>query len=414
MLLRNQLAMPGSTQATTIRPYQIERIPPTSRAQPGWALYPTVDDERLWSEGYKRCGPVAEIWSELAAMAGSVPWHYWSPDGRQEIVPWIEFPRKDRSRSRSSLIEEAVLQALNGNALIGVLWEGGERRVRPAEIQVENSHGCRPVIDREHGVSAYEWDDSALLGPQRWDARDIIHIIGRQDPLNPYWGWSILQAMMLELDAWVAAGEEQVRRMVRGGPAGVVLTDSNITTEGERARLQENLNNSGIMASGGYLVLAGSQKVDSFSPPTTKDIGTVEIRERLLTLLVRLCGLYPAEYSLDASTYNNLDQSKRRKWAIVKTILERFSDAFTTKTIPVSKHGKLWIAPDFSGIVDVEETAALIAQFKDLIASQVPYNEAIRVTGLALEYQPWGDNTFIPDRMVTAAEVARSFHNEEI
>lgn len=398
--------------------YDTNRIPPTGRVYPGMPLEKTWDSDRAIKEGLKVCSVLATCLMKIAEKAATVPWHEWTAKKsgspvKGDIVPFIEYPRRDGKISRVDLMEEAHLHAyLAGNALMGILWEGGRRRIKPREMQVENPHGCTPVPDRIKYIKEYEWSDAALFGKRRWDADDIVHVMGWKDPSNRYWGWSIVEALAATIDADVEARQLNLRRFRSNGTPGTILIDEDVTDDIDRQEKEENLNRNAQRRYGAFMVLGGNQKVQNQSTLTNKQLGLLEAMAYHRDEIAVTCGFLPAMFDPKAATYDNIDHAIRHEWRLVVLRNHRFSDAFTKRLIPVSERGRRWYAPDYSGVEELKDLRRQIEDTATLVNEcQVAVNDAIKVTGLPLNPQLGGNVALVNANMIPASDAAQSIES---
>ena len=400
--------MPGS-----VRPYEIKRISPSSRVTVGFPLQPTWDSDRAVREGLKICATLATCFGKVAEKCASVPWFEWEAKKsgtpkRLDIVPWIEWPRQDGQTSRMDLIEEAHLHGmLSGNALFGTLWEGGQRRIRPRELQAENPHGCRPIPDRLKYISSYEWDDVSLFGPNKWDARDIVHVIYRRDPAVKYWGWSIVEALAATIDADVEARRLNLRRFRRGGNPGTIVIDKKITDDEKRLETEENLNRSAQRRYGAFMVLGGSMEVAEQKALTSRQLGLLEAMAFHRDEIAVACDFLPAMFDPRAATYDNVDLAIRHEWRIAVLRNKRFADSFTKKFVRKEDRGRRWFAPWYGEVEELQDLRQKIDQTADLVQKcQVAVNDAIVTTGLPVRKQPGGDVALVNAGMIPATDAS--------
>lgn len=398
-----------------VKPYDTRRIPRTSNAYPGFSLEPTWNSDRAVKEGMKICATLATCFGKIAEKAGSVPWFEWEArksgtPQRVDMVPWIEWPRQDGKVSRSDLMEEAHLHSyLSGNALIGILWEGGKRRIRPREIQVENPHGCRPIPHRIDFISAYEWDDVALHGPQKWDAADIVHVIGRKDPSNRYWGWSIVEALAHTIDADVEARKLNLKRFRSGGMPGTIIIDEGVRDDDDREEREENLNRSAQKRYGAFMVLGGEQKVEQQGTLTNRQLGLVEAMAFHRDEIAVACDFLPAMFDPRAATYDNVDHALRHEWRVTVLRNKRFADAFTKRLVPREDRRRRWYAPWYGDVEELQDLRRKIADTSDLVQKcRIAVNDAIAATGLPVKKQAGGDRALVPANLIPDSDAAES------
>lgn len=394
--------------------YRPNRVPATGGVYPGQPVEKGWDSNRAVKEGLKVCSTLATCFTRISEKAATVPWYEWeskksgSPK-RTGIVPFLEYPRRDGFVSRVDLMEEAHLHAyLSGNALFGILWEGGSRRLVPREIQVENPHGCTPIPHRDRYISAYEWSDAALAGKRRWDSRDIIHVIGWKDPANRYWGWAIMEALAATIDADVEARQLNLRRFKSNGTPGTIIIDEDVTDDLDRQEKEDNLNRNPHRRFGAYMVLGGNQRVQNQTPLTTRQLGILDAMAAHRDEIAVTCGFLPAMFDPRAATYDNVDHAIKHEWRLVVLRNKRFSDAFTKRLIRVEERGQRWYAPDYSDVEELQDIQRKIDDTAKLVTDcRVAVNDAIEATGLPVKPQVGGEVPLVPANLVSAADAAQ-------
>ena len=383
--------------------YRPFRIDPGSGAQHGYPLVSRWDSNRAVKEGLKMSAVLAALIGRLAEKGASVPWWEWRREKsgrvkRHKMLEWMEAPRADGKIDRSQMMEAAITHmVLNGNALFGIWWEGRRRfRIRPRELQVENPHGCAPIPDRKKWISGYEWDDTAIGGPRAWDADDIVHVIGRPDPTNPYWGWSIVEALATTVDADIAARRMNLKRFLRGGYPGMIITDEDVDTGRSRRELEESLNSRAESYMGAFMVLGGKQKVERQSPLTETQLGLFKAMAHHRDEIAVALGVHPSIFSTDASTMNNMQVSRVEEWKNVVMKVMRIANAFTSKLVPRNKVGEIWYGPDYSGVEELEDIDSKIDRMVKLVSeAQVSVDDAARIVELHLPSQSGGDEPWV-------------------
>lgn len=410
---------PQALTDTPIRPYEIKRIPRGTGAQPGFALEPTWDSDRAVKEGLKVCAILATCLGRVAEKAASVPWYWWeekrSGETRMvEPVEWLEYPRPDGKVSRASMMEEAHLHAaLSGNALFGVLWVGGDRRIRPYQVQVENPHGCNPVPHRLDWIESYKWDDVAIYGPQRWDARDIVHVIGRKDPANRYWGWSIVEALAHTIDADVEARRANLKRFRVGGAPGTVVVDKSIADDETLEEREENLNRRARNRYGAFMVLGGDVDVQRQQVLTTKQLGLLDAMAHHRDEIAVACDFLPSMFDPSAATYDNVDHARRYEWQLAVLRNQRFADAFSTRMVERRLRGKRWISPYYGDVEELQDFRRKLDDTVKLVSEcQVAVNDALAATGLPVPPQPGGHVALVPHTMIPATSAAEELGSD--
>lgn len=393
--------------------YKPGRIPRASGARAGFGIDKEWDSDRAIREGLKVCSTLATCVTRIAEKGASVPWHWHeeTKSGRMEqrdIVQFIEYPRQDGALSRNDMMEDAHTHAyLAGNALFGIYWAGGERRLEPRELHVEHPHGCTPVPHPTDFISRYEWDDSALFGKRSWPAKDIAHVYGHRDPNNPYWGWTMVQALATTIDADVEARKLNLKRYRRNGTPATIITDSSVRNEDDRREKEENLNRSDSDRFAAFLVLGGDQTVSPRGAMTARQLGLLEAMAFSRDEIAAGIGFLPAMFSPDAMTYDNLEHAIRHEWRLVVLRNARFSGAFGKRFIAKADRGRKIIAPDYSGVEELEDLSRKIAHVGDLVQRcRFAVNDAIQTARLNAPPQAGGDEALVAANLIPASAAA--------
>lgn len=402
-----------------VESYTPTRIAPTAGVTPGEPLQGLWDSDKAIREGLKVSSALSTCIGRVAEKGASVPWYEWevAPDGRERRVgevEYIERPRKDGKRSRFQMMEVAHHDAyIAGNALFGIVWDGGQKyRIMPREMHRENPHGCYPVPHRVNFIDRYEWEDAAIGGRRSWDAKDIIHVIGRCDPSNDYWGWSILESLALVIDADLAIRKLNFKRFARGGYPGMIIIDEELDQSTDRQSLEDDLNARADRYAGAYMVLGGKQKVEKQSSMTEPQLGLLSAMGQHRDEIAVAIGFHPAMFSSEAATYSNLKEARLLEWQIVVLRNARFADAFSNRLIPAKDHGKRFIAPDYSEVEELQGLTEKIDKMAKLVQEcRVCVDDAIALVGIPLPKQEGGDRPLVEGGLVPAGDAAEGLAN---
>ena len=403
----------------SLLPYEPFRIPPSSGATAGQVLEPTWDSNRAVREGLKACAILASVIGGICEQAASVPWYWWrvSKSGREEMtepVEFIERPRLDGKVDSFSMMELAHHYLyLSGNALFGIKWEGGSRfQIRPAELHLENPHGCAPVIDREKLISGYQWDDSAIGGWRYWDSESILHVFGRPDPAKPYyWGWSIIEALAMTIDSEREARRLNLLRLRRNGSPGTIITDENLAPK-DRKTTEDELNARADRYFGAFMVLAGKQQIAKQSFLKEDELGLLKGLAFYRDDIVTAFGLHPAMFSSEAATYDNMEQGIKLRWRVAVVRNSRFSRAFTSRFVRKSEFGRLFIAPDYSEVEELKDLSTKIDQTEKLVDKcRIAVNDAIATTGLPVPAQAGGHVALVNGTLIPMSDAAENLED---
>jgi hypothetical protein len=392
--------------------YAPDRISPSSGVTPGQPYYDAWDSRKAVNEGLRVNVMLATGISRIAEKAADVPWFEWriEKSGTQtktEQVNWLG--RRDGKIGPKQVMETAHYHSYtSGNALFGVIWEGGQKfRIRPAEVLAEDPYQCAPIPDRVDYISGYEWSDAVGAAYKRWDARDILHVIGRTNPNNPYWGWSIEECLARIIDADVEAQRLMLRRFARNGtPNTIVVVDGN-RKPAELRQHQDQLNADAKEIFGGYLVLGGNQKIEKHDIVTEEELGLLKAMAFHRDMIAVALGFHPSMFSSDAATFNNMEIGRELEWQIVAIRNGRFSDVFTNRLIPHRERGERIIAPDYSGVPELQGLQRRIKNCSELVTNcRIAVNDAIRATGLPVPLQQGGDVALVNGALIPASLAA--------
>lgn len=412
----NFLGPPINLFAT--EPYRPIRIAPGTGAYHDEVLESTWDSDRAVAEGLKLCSVLATLVFEACEMAASVPWYWYREvkSGREEKlepVEFIEYPRLDGNISRFSMIDEFHHHGfLSGNGIIGIGWEGGSRfKLRPREMQVENPHGCNPVVHREQYITAYEWDDASLGGRRRWDASDVVHVIMRRDPKRRYWGYSILEPLAATIDADIVAHRMKLKRLMRGAYPAMIVKDEDLDRPEDCDEAERRMNLKAEKQFGSIMVIGGKQEIHDVKMMKDADLGLLAGLRDNRDEIARALGFHPAMVSSDAATFNNFKLGRELLW--MNTVLKnsRLADALSVKLVRGSDRGKLFVAPDYSEVEELNRLDIQINRTADLVSTcRVRLNDAIAVTGLPIPEQEGGDRPLVQNNLIPAGDAAESLN----
>jgi phage portal protein BeeE len=421
----NQLhaGLPGGI-APTPAPYEPVRVPQSVGAARGLPIPQGWNLSKSAEEGLKTNAILAKISHEIGERAADVPWHWWERDTvngsktKKEPVDFIERPRQNKALGygRFDLLEEAHLYLGGGNALIGIIWDNPRSPNRmPRELKTESTIGVRQILSKVPGmgVEAWEWDDVEGRGFESWQAEDMVHVIGRRDPLNPYWGWDIVKALAETLDADKQAHRLNYMRFLNGGNPGTIIIDPNIkgpNAEDDRIEAQENLNRDSHKYYGGYLVLGGDQTVATQQSLTSTELGLLEAMAEHRIEIALAKGYLPAMVDASAQTFDNVDHAIKHIWRLAVLANARIADAFTLRFVPDRDFGKRWIAPCYAEVEELKDLTGKIERMEKLVDKcRYAVNDAIDVVGLPGPHQDGGYKALVAANLVPDTFAAESF-----
>jgi HK97 family phage portal protein len=396
--------------------------PTTAQTLPHWQHGRPMDKE--WDsrhairEGFKASTWVYTAVQSRADAVASLPWRVltrkkpsddWEPEPGHPLETLLEYPNPNMSRQ--DLIERTCQHMdLGGNALWTIVYGTSLRRASkvPLEFWPIDPGGLKPIPDKQKFIRAYEyWRDG-----ERFEipADEAIHFM-YNDPANPYWGMSPLQAMARVVDTDVAAvlwnkGTFDSRAI----PETVFSVDRQLSREEfEQAREELRQNYTGSRQP---WVVSNGASVDLLSwKPTEMDF----IESRRFTLQEILSGYRvppPVVGIYEDATLANLEVSFRAFWT--KTIIpiaDNLKGCYNRVLVPFfGNRETLMVDYDTSGVSELrDDMDAKSTVYERFVKNGVPPNVAAEMLDMDIEPIEGGDVGYLPATMTPMhmlAEVA--------
>ena len=363
----------------------------------GKPLSPDRSTEKAITLGYKRSALVYSAVSSLAAAGASVPWYVetkkpdgWEPDPDSALAELLASPHD--YISRQEMIERMILLlGISGNTFLkksvstDKLPQASEGRI--LELTPIPTEGMKPIPDRTNWLSGYEYSHGGNV--VKYEAEEILHVMF-PDPENLYWGLSPLQALSRVIDTESESVDWNLYSMQNRSVDDGVFTSSGDVTKTEFdamvAMLREQLQ--GAENAHNPLVVGQGFQWNAMSrTPVDMDFvsGRKMYREDVLSgfhVPPVMAGFF------DQATLANAEVSRRLFWvdAVVPQFLDRIQEAFTRSLVPhFGSTETMRVAYDLSTVDALRENTVEQSRiFAILVKSGVPYNDAVRVSGLAL------------------------------
>ena len=395
---------------------------PTGMA--GKPLVPEWSTERAITTGYKRSALVYSAVSSLAAAGASVPWSVevktgdgWEPAPDSPLAALIATPHQ--YISRQEMIERMILLlGVSGNTFLhktisGDRSAGGEKG-RVLELTPLPTEGLRPIPDRTDWITGYVYEGSGRK--KLYDADEILHVMF-PDPENLYWGLSPLKALARVIDTESESVDWNLYSMRNRSVDDGVFTSTGDLTKAEFDTIVEILREQlqgAVNAHNPLVVGQGFQWNPMSRTPVEMDFveGRKMYREDVLSgfhVPPVMAGFF------DQATLANDEVSRRLFWvdAVVPQFLDRIKDAFTRSLVPhFGSVETMRVIYDLSSVDALRENTIEQSRiFALLVKTGVPYNEAVRVSGLPLDpiegevgEEPYGTTRTEPEAEIRTDE----------
>lgn len=361
-----------------------------------WAEWST---ERAIKFGYKSNSYVYSCVNLISKSAASVPWVVYSKKGSKkwEIVEdhpaslLIESPNP--FMSRTDLIEIMTMHLyLGGNTILTKVRGGGA----VSELWTLPPDAIKVLPDKKDFISGYLYDKDGVK--MAFDPQDIIHN-KFNDPSNPYWGISPLQAGAKIVDTDTESVEwNKISLENRAITDGVFTFDTPLTkTQWDDARAMIREQHQGITNARTPWVLGAGAKWQQMSlSPAEMDF----IQSRKLTReeICSIFGVPPVMIGVyENATLANIQTARRIFWQdTIIPFLENIKNAFNLQLI--KEFGpNLEFDFDLSGVEALQDNLNdKILNAKSLWGMGVPFNEINQRLELGFDDIEGGDIGFLP------------------
>lgn len=340
-----------------------------------WAEWST---ERAIKYGYKSNSYVYSCVNLIAKSAASVPWVTYTRKSNKkwEIVEdhpaslLIESPNP--FMSRSDLIEIMAMHLyLGGNTILTKVRGGGAI----SELWTLPPDAIKVIPDRKDYISGYLYDKDGVK--MQFNPQDIIHN-KFNDPSNPYWGISPLQAGAKIVDTDTESVEwNKVSLENRAVTDGIFTFETPLTkTQWDEARSMIREQHQGIANARTPWVLGAGAKWQqmSLSPAEMDFIASRKLtREEICSIF----GVPPVMIGVyENATLANIQTARRIFWQdTIVPFLENIKSAFNLQLIKEFGNN-LYYDFDLSSVEALQDNLNdKINNAKSLWSMGVPFND---------------------------------------
>lgn len=365
-----------------------------------WAEWST---ERAIKYGFKSNSYVYACVNLLAKSAASVPWVVYKKTGAKKWEIQEDHPaallieKPNPFMSRIDLIETMTQHLyLGGNAILTKVRAGNQ----VTELWSLPPDAIKVMVSQKDFIGGYMYRRDGVW--MNFEARDILH--NRfNDPANPYWGISPLQAGAKIVDTDTEATEwNKVALENRAITDGIFTFDSPLTKEQwDDARSMIREQHQGIANSRSPWVLGAGAKWQQMSlSPAEMDF--INSRKMTREEICSIFGVPPVMIGLfEHATLANINTARRIFWQdTIVPFLENIKSAFNLQLI--NEFGKdLYFDFDLSTIEALQDNFNdKITNAKSLWNMGVPFNQINQKLELGFDDIEGGDLGFIPANII--------------
>ena len=296
---------------------------------------------------------------------------------------------------------------LTGNAVVSKIRVGTDEKNRLNRMWPINPANVRPIIVRGKGLDRYEITESA--GVKRERPRKCFVHLRFQDPANPYWGLSPMQAAEKSVLIDIEAAKWQYNALKNNMiPPGIFKVKS-VMGPDMRDQLMEELEEDymGAVNARRPLIQGGDIEFQRISEPG-REMDFINSR---LNTATEICAWMlvppPLVGLLHRAQYNNIITLRRSWWEdTLIPLLEQFRKCFSKdlgKEYPLRPDG----TPTVRAAYDLTRVPAMrdiikdqVSVYKDLVLHGIPINMAIILSGLPLLPIAGGDVALVPSSLL--------------
>jgi len=320
--------------------------------------------------------------------SGKPKWEWQSDHPLQWVLDW---PNK---RQTGTVLRQRMSMHLDlaGNSLVHKTIVNGKTR----NLNVLQPDGYKPVSDDNVSISYYEQYTSVNSGyGTKYDTDVIIHAM-LEDPANPFWGFSPLEAAQVTINAATAAVRWNYNQIKNGANPGLAFVYENaLTKEQKDAAAAMITAGVGPNSAGLPMISSGKMSIKEFGrTPMEMDF----VRSNV-NYVRAICTAFkvPAEVFVSDKRENDYKTAMEDLWR--KAVRPRCKDIADALTLQLAidfaedkRNPELKIVPDFSGIeylsgIDDAKASA----FQKLFRNGVPVNMAADAMLMDLPYIEGGD-----------------------
>lgn len=371
-------------------------------------LYTEWKTANAIASGFRASNYVYAAISKIADAASSVRWIVQERKGKSgEWTQIVDHPIEQLLEnpnpffSRQDLIERLTQHLyLAGNAILHIVTASGNT---PVELWPINPDAIKPIPNEKKFISGYQFsiDDKAdeVVKPEK-----IIHMMF-QDPADPYWGMSPLQAVGKIVDTDVDAIDwwkvSLQNRCIKDGILSFKRVLSTQQWEDIRDQFREQLR--GSANARGPIILGEDTTYTPFGM-SPAELDFINSRRFTREDILAVFRVPPQVLGIsDKSTYANVKEARKIFWIdTVWPFIEGVRASLNKALVPAfGKTNTLRIWLDFSEIdifVDILAERASAAERYHRMG--VPFNTINKVLNLNMPKVETGDLSFIPSNMM--------------
>jgi HK97 family phage portal protein len=379
-----------------------------SELLPSWktgqdAKFNTWSTEKAIAEGMKASTYVYSCVQLIARSVASVPWYCYKQDSKGDWTVIENHPlqllvdKPTPFHSRKDLMVgmvqhlylggNAVFTKVRGGNVVAELWQ-----LPPDAIKV--------IPSRKEFIDRYEYSLDGVT--QNFAPRDILHN-KFNDPSNPYWGLSPLQAGAKAVDSDIEAVRFQKLSLQNRAITDGVFTFEHPLTKDQwdEARAMVREQHQGMNNAHTPWILGAGAKWEQMSlSPMELDF----LNSRKFTR-EEICSIFqvppPMIGILENSTYNNIETARKIFWVdTIIPLLEDIKDCFNQSLTPEFGTG-------FELSYDISNVDALQTNIKDkietaknLFSMGVPFNMINQKLELGFDDIEGGDMGYLPSGLM--------------
>lgn len=381
-----------------------------SELLPNWktnqnAKFNDWSTEKAISEGLKASTYVYSCVQLIAKSVASVPWYVyrqkrngdWEQMKTHPLQLLIEKPTPFHSR-KDLMLGMVQHLYLGGNALFTKVRGGGTI----TELWQLPPDAMKVIPDRQNFINRYEYVKDGVR--RNFDPKDILHN-KFNDPANPYWGLSPLQAGAKTVDSDIEAVRFQKVSLQNRAITDGIFTFEHPLTESQwnEARKMVREQHQGIAnAHTPWVLGAGANWQQMSLSPLELDF----LNSRKFTR-EEICSIFqvppPMIGILENSTYNNIETARKIFWVdTIIPLLEDIKDSFNIGLTPEFGTG-IELAYDLSN-VDALQTniKEKMETAKGFFSMGVPFNDINQKLELGFDDIEGGDIGYLPSGLMPA------------
>jgi HK97 family phage portal protein len=373
----------------------------------GYATWNEWSTERAIKYGYKVNSYVFACINAIATAASSIPWETYKKVGykKWEVVenhPLTQLmERPNPYMSTKDLIERMTMHMyLGGNSILTKVKGMG----RVTELWTLPPDAIKIVPSRQDFIEAYVYDRDGVK--MRFDAKDIIHN-KFNDPANPYWGMSPLQAGAKIVDTDTEAQEyNKIALENRAVSDGVFSFEHPLTKEQwTEARQMIREQHQGIKNHRSPWVLGAGATWQSMSM-TPAEMDFLESRKLTREEICSIFGVPPVMIGVyENATLANIETARKIFWQdTVLPFMDSIKGCLNLQL--ANEFGDFYLDYDLSNVEALQENMQdKIANAKGLWSMGVPFNDINQRLELGFDVVEGGEISYLPTSVTTAEQI---------